>query len=187
MMCSADVLKDYVFGELDTAGRRAVESHMGECGECRQEWERLQMTQTALFSVRDEEMPRRIAFVSDKVFEPTWWQRFWNSAPKLGFASAAMLSAALVVFALYRPAPVVQQAGTVDAAQIDRQMQAAVTKAVASVEERHQAQMMQVVAELEKKRVADREEYGQILESNFSLWKQKMNVMRMAMYERGGE
>jgi hypothetical protein len=56
----------------------------------------------------DEEIPQRIAFVSDKIFEPSPWRRwlaaFWNSGARLGFASAAMLSASLVLFAL-KPAP----------------------------------------------------------------------------------
>ena len=66
--------------------------------------DRLRVTQTALFSLRDEEIPQRIAFVSDKVFEPSPWRRwlsaFWGSSARLGFASAAMLSTALVVSAL---------------------------------------------------------------------------------------
>ena len=58
--------------------------------------------QTALFSLREEEIPQRIGFVSDQIFEPSPWRRgwaaFWGSAARLGFASAAMLSVALVVF-----------------------------------------------------------------------------------------
>ena len=46
--------------------------------------------------------------VSDKIFEPSPWRRwlaaFWNSGARLGFVSAAMLSASLVLFAL-KPAP----------------------------------------------------------------------------------
>jgi hypothetical protein len=61
-------------------------------------------------SLREEEIPRRIAFVSDPVFEPSawrrWWSGFWNTPARLGFGSAALVSAALVVFALARPAPV---------------------------------------------------------------------------------
>jgi hypothetical protein len=30
----------------------------------------------------DREIPRRIAFVSDPVFQLSWWQRFWRSGPK---------------------------------------------------------------------------------------------------------
>ena len=41
---------------------------------CREELARLRLTLDALSTLREEEMPRRIAFVSDKVFEPRWWQ-----------------------------------------------------------------------------------------------------------------
>src|SRR5258708_37318755 len=88
------------------------------------------MTQAALFSLRDEEIPQRIAFVSDKVFEPSpwrrWWSAFWGSTARLSFASAAMLSAAILVSALNRPAPAPAPraaipAGVVTRAEMDRQ------------------------------------------------------------------
>jgi hypothetical protein len=50
-------------------------------------------------------MPHRIAFVSDKIFEPRGWAWLWNSAPRLGFVSAALLAAAILVHAFTRPAP----------------------------------------------------------------------------------
>src|SRR3954447_7825444 len=96
MGCSPFDLKDFFFGELSKADGQSVDKHLAGCVACREELERLQLTQAALLSVRDEEPPRRIAFVSDKVFEPTWWQRMWQSGSKLGFASAALLSAAIV-------------------------------------------------------------------------------------------
>jgi len=110
MSCSPFDLKDYFFEELDDAGRKQVEAHVTGCRACRDELQRLRLTGTTLVSLREEEIPRRIAFVSDPVFEPSPWRRwligFWNTPARLGFASAAMLSAALVVFALARPAPV---------------------------------------------------------------------------------
>lgn len=96
MNCSPSDLKDYFFDELPAAERRAVETHVSTCADCREQFEALRVTGTALLSVRDEEPPRRIAFVSDPVFEPTWWQRVWNSGPRLGFASAAMLTCAIL-------------------------------------------------------------------------------------------
>jgi hypothetical protein len=64
--------------------------------EAREEVERLRLTHRALLSVPDEEVPRRIAFVSDKVFEPSRarriWQGFWQGAPRLAFGMAAMLA-----------------------------------------------------------------------------------------------
>ncbi|MGA3260789.1 MAG: zf-HC2 domain-containing protein [Bryobacteraceae bacterium] len=110
MSCSPFDLKDYFFEELDGAERKQVEAHVTGCRTCREELSRLRLTGTTLLSLREEEIPRRIAFVSDPVFEPSawrrWWSGFWNTPARLGFGSAALVSAALVVFALARPAPV---------------------------------------------------------------------------------
>ncbi len=70
MKCSQFDLKDYVFGELSAVQRKAVDQHIASCATCREELERLTVTQAALATMRDEDPPRRIAFVSDKVFEP---------------------------------------------------------------------------------------------------------------------
>ena len=132
MSCSPFDLKDYFFEELGGAERQQVEAHVTACRVCREELSRLRLTGTTLLSLREEEIPRRIAFVSDPVFEPSpwrrWWTGFWNTPARLGFGSAALLSAALVVFALARPAPVqvvrqvqgpaVQTAQTVQTAQL---------------------------------------------------------------------
>jgi hypothetical protein len=110
MSCSPFDLKDYYFEELGGAERKQVEAHVTGCRACRDELQRLRLTGTTLLSLREEEIPRRIAFVSDPVFEPSpwrrWWSGFWNTPARLGFGSAALVSAALVVFALARPAPV---------------------------------------------------------------------------------
>jgi anti-sigma factor RsiW len=97
MNCSQFDLKGYVLGELTAAERSGVEGHLKACRTCGEEMERLRLTSTALASLGDEELPRRIAFVPDGVFEPKSWARWWNSGPRLGFASAAMLSLAILV------------------------------------------------------------------------------------------
>jgi anti-sigma factor RsiW len=107
MSCPHDDLKAYLLRELAEADRRGVESHLAACAECREELARLRRTAEALRGLPEEEIPHRIAFVSDKIFEPGGWARFWNSAPRLGFASAAMLAAAILGHALLRPAPAV--------------------------------------------------------------------------------
>ena len=120
------------------------------CQPCREELDRLRLTEAALFSLRDEEIPQRIAFVSDKVFEPSpwrrWWAAFWGSSARLGFASAAMLSAALVVFALRDRLPASGPVASARAlpcrraaaseAEIQQRIDAAVHKAVAEIEAR---------------------------------------------------
>ena len=93
-------LRDYLFGELTPEQRREVEHYLKTSSEAREELAQLKTTQSALLSVPDEEVPRRIAFVSDKVFEPSvalrLWRDFWGAAPRLAFGLAAIL---LVTFA----------------------------------------------------------------------------------------
>lgn len=145
MNCSQVDLKAYTLGETTEEGRRQIENHAAACAECREELARLAATRDSLLMLRDEEMPRRIAFVSDKVFEPSWWQRVWNSGPKLGFASAAMLSVALLANVWMRPTPVAAQGvSQADLArtevrlqkEMDARMEATLTKAVADSEAR---------------------------------------------------
>ena len=93
-------LRDYLFDELRSDERLEVEAYLSTSAEAREELDRLRTTQQALRNVPDEEMPRRIGFISDKVFEPSrtrrWWLGFWDAAPRFGFSMAAVL---LVLFA----------------------------------------------------------------------------------------
>jgi len=104
MKCPPFDLRDYFLKELTTPQSAQVEEHIQSCLECREEFDQLRLTEAALFTLREEEIPQRIAFVSDKIFEPSpvrrWFSNFWGSAGRLGFASAAMLSAALIFFSL---------------------------------------------------------------------------------------
>jgi anti-sigma factor RsiW len=170
MSCSPFDLKDYFLQELPASQRVQVEGHVRQCAGCREDLERLQMMQSALFSLRDEEIPQRIAFVSDPIFEPSpvrrWLGGFWTSTARLGFASAAMLSLSIFYFAATRPAPAPERAAvpTMAAAapasllqkemtqeQIDQQIQQAVVKAVADVEARQNAKTTQLAADLESR------------------------------------
>src|SRR6202167_5660325 len=146
MTCSlsgltTDDLKAYVFGEATRQERGVVEDHVRGCQSCREELDRLNLTRSALASLEDEEIPRRIAFVSDRVFEPRWWQTMWRSGPAMGFASASLLAAAIVAHGVAPPvAPAT--GSSVDAAQIERRvdarvnspMDAAIVKAVNEVQ-----------------------------------------------------
>jgi ferric-dicitrate binding protein FerR (iron transport regulator) len=93
-------LRDYVLDELTPPQRAEVERFLAASVEAREEVERLRLTHQALLSLPEEEPPRRIAFVSDKVFEPSLsrrlWQSIWQGAPRLAFGMAAVL---LVFFA----------------------------------------------------------------------------------------
>src|SRR5580693_5680799 len=96
MSCLID-LKAYAVDEVTRQERGVVDDHVRGCQSCREELDRLTLTRSALASLEDEEVPRRIAFVSDQVFEPRWWQTMWRSGPAMGFASAALLAAAILV------------------------------------------------------------------------------------------
>lgn len=93
-------LRDYLFDELSSQERAEMEAFLSTSAEAREELDRLRTMQQALRSAPDEEMPRRIGFISDKVFEPSrarrWWLGFWDVAPRFGFSMAAVL---LVLFA----------------------------------------------------------------------------------------
>jgi anti-sigma factor RsiW len=150
MSCSPFDLNDYFLKELADSERRQVEGHVRECGRCREELERLRLTEASLFALREEEIPQRIAFVSDKVFEPApwrrWWAAFWGSAARLGFASAAMLSVAILVFALTRgPAQRPVTGVSAGSADVQVQIQAAVDKAVHESEARQSAKTEKLV------------------------------------------
>ena len=173
MKCSPFELKDYFLKELPQGEAQQVEAHVKGCAVCREEVERLRLTEGALFALREEEMPQRIAFVSDKIFEPSAWRRgwaaFWGSSARLGFASAAMLSAALMVFSLARtagspaapltarvavPAAPVSGPAPVSEAQMEQRIQAAVDQAVAASEARMAKSFDQKVADLQKRNQA---------------------------------
>jgi len=166
MSCSPFDIRDYFLEELAANERRQVEAHVNACSACRDEFDRLRVTQAALRSVADEEIPQRIAFVSDKIFEPSPWKRrlaaFWNSGARLGFASAAMLSCALIYSAARRPAqiatappvavasaaPVPAATPALSGAEIQQRIDDAVSQAIGSSEKRQQVQMAKLMRDL---------------------------------------
>jgi anti-sigma factor RsiW len=146
MSCSPFDLRDYYLKELTDPQQREVEAHVKDCPACREELQQLRLTQAALFALRDEEIPQRIAFVSDPVFEPSparrWWAAFWGSSARLGFASAAMLSAAILVATLAHTGGGV--AAGLSYAEVDRRIQ----QAVYASEARQTAKTTQLVHDL---------------------------------------
>lgn len=146
MSCSPFDLRDYCLGELAEKDRRDVEGHVRACPACHEEVDRLRATQAVLLAVRDEEIPRRIGFVSDKVFEPSPLKRWWSSSSRLGFASAAMLSAALLAFTFHRPGPpAAPKADTATVSEAVRETEARdarkTAELIAAAEKRFAAQM----------------------------------------------
>ena len=154
MSCKAVDVKAWMLGEVDRREKGMYEQHLAQCQECRVELDRLRLTRTALLTLPDEEPPRRIAFVSDRVFEPRWWQRMWQSGPAMGFASAALLAGAILVHGFTRPIPVVtapSPVAQVDTARIERRVNAAVAQAVAEIERRDDAKHREILAAAESK------------------------------------
>jgi anti-sigma factor RsiW len=142
MSCTNIDWKAYALGELDPAARRQAEEHATSCEACREELAGIRLTIDSLSALRDEEVPRRIAFVSDKIFEQRWWQRVISQVMSPTFAGALVVAAAIVVHAF---------AGS---GQSDKAIQArvdkAVNQAVAQVEARQaqQTEDMQAAYEL---------------------------------------
>jgi anti-sigma factor RsiW len=192
MSCSPFDLRDYFLKELAEPDNRQVETHLRGCAACREELDRLRVAEAALLTLREEEIPQRIAFVSDKIFEPSparrWWAAFWNSGARLGFASATMLSAALLVSAFTRPAPApapgVAPAPAISAAamqqEIDRKVTEAVLKASTDIEARHAKKTADTVAAIEKRAELDRQSLVLAMEKNFEYMSKRMNRFTVA-------
>ena len=129
-----DLVRDYAFDELAAAERRSVEQHLAQCSSCAAELDQIRLTTAALRVLPDREVPRRISFVSDRVFEPRsgFLSGFWNSAARLGFASACVLAVGLS-FAAYHRQPEVRtivQTADISKAALDEAVNRAVALAV---------------------------------------------------------
>lgn len=182
MSCSPHDLRDYILKELDGNARGEVERHLKSCGACRLETDRLLLTEAALHSLRDEEVPRRIAFVSDKIFEPSLLHRWWRA----GWVPAGALIAAAIIFAaLYRPQPVIQQA-KLDPAGLRAEISREVAKAVAASEERSARRTAEVLAAAERCFELDRRADRLAFEENLEYLGKQLRVRYVASNGRGG-
>lgn len=173
MNCSPHDLRDYLFEELTPAQSGEVRAHLKTCAPCLSEVDNLRSTQTALLALRDEEMPQRIGFVSDKVFEPSpfrrWLAGFWNSTARIGFVSSTILAGAILVHAfvqVHNPAqsvhnapaqPVISQVDisneinkAVDA-RVNQAVNQAVAQAVAESEARAQKRTTALLVAAQKR------------------------------------
>jgi hypothetical protein len=159
--------KSYALGELDARVRQEAESHVAACADCQDELAGLRVTLDAMATLREEELPRRIAFVSDKVFEPRWYEKLFL---RPSFAAAGLIAAAILVHALVRPvstpASAPQSMAQVDtraiearvtaevtarlqnemAAAVNTALNTAVTKAVAETEKRDDQRTAQLLS-----------------------------------------
>ncbi len=200
MSCSPFDIRDYFLGELPESSRPLMEAHLKLCGACRDEVERLRVTQSALLSFSDEELPQRIRFVSDKVFEPSplrrWLNGFWNSGARLGFASAALLTVALLVTALHRPTTVIreivqspapiQQASQTTSGIGQQQLDEAVRTAVAEAESRQEQRTQALLAATEKRHELDTQAISLQVEENIGVMRKMLNRYIVASAQMGG-
>lgn len=176
-------LKAYALGEGSPSERKAIEAQLAQSEDGREELRALEYTLHALKSIPDEEIPRRIAFVSDPVFAPSWWQRFWQSGPQLGFVSAGLLAAAILGHgALMRPMAAVAPAAVameskLNQTDVDQAVNAAVTKALAGAEARQKEMLNTALAEVEKRHETERQMMAVSFDENLSLLRKQMNRM----------
>jgi anti-sigma factor RsiW len=183
MSCSPFDLRDYFLQELDPEQLGQVDRHVKTCAGCREELDRLRITGVALASLRDEEIPQRIAFVSDKVFEPSLlrrlWRDFWGSAARLGFASATLLAGALIFFASHRPAGAAANESEI-AHRVQAAVQSAVAQNVAQLEARQTRQTAELLAAAEERYTRQRDADMRAVDDQISVIQKRYNVMLMA-------
>lgn len=198
MTCPSFDWKSYVLDEITAPDRRPMEQHLAGCAHCREEVEGLRLTVTALRRLPVREIPKRISFVSDPVFEPSFWQRFWSSAPRLGFASAAMLAAAILLHG-YMVRPAQTTTAALSSAQIERQVQARVNEEVArllptAVDQRVQAQLKPAMTnlsarlqEMKKANEEDRLADQRLVSDAFTHLEKRYNTLYLTASRMGGD
>ena len=190
MSCSPFDLRDYFLKELPDSEQRQVEAHVRNCQPCLEELDRLRLTEAALFALREEEIPQRIAFVSDQVFEPSpwrrWWAALWGSTARLAFASAAMLSIAILVSAL-RPVgqialvpSVPQVVKAISDTEIQTRIDTAVARAAAQVDARQTEKTKQLMADLETTR-----QHLILAADEFDYYQRRFNAIRISASNYG--
>ena len=138
-----------------------MEAHVNHCPPCREELERLQLTEAALFSLRDEEIPQRIAFRQRPDFRA--FARAALAQRLLGIHRAPgvrLRRHALRVDFLFcchpsgsapdRTAVTPVAAVSPSPQEVQQQIQQAVAQAVAAVEARQTAKNKELVAYFER-------------------------------------
>jgi hypothetical protein len=185
MTCSSVDLKAFALGE--PCGGPGEAAHIESCESCREELERLRVTQTALLALPGEEIPQRIAFVSDKIFEPHWWQWIWRSGPAMGFASAVLVAAAIFASALARPVTVVQSAAGIGAAQVEHMVAAEVDRRVAlqvakvaAESQMREAKAVEMLNAAEKRFELQRQSDIAMMQQAARYWENKMGQLMVA-------
>ncbi len=185
MSCQEFDWKGFALDEIQAGERRGMEEHLRVCVACAEELEALRLTMTAMKRLPVLAVPRRISFVSDPVFEPSWWQRFLNSGPRLGFASAAMLSMAILTHGVVTRPQVVRAPAAAPVQQVAQQMPPAVEtdEIRAQVLAEVSARLSEQEKKAERRRLADLAE----VKSAFDMMHKRMNVNYLNAVRSGGD
>jgi anti-sigma factor RsiW len=211
MSCGDIDLKAYFLGESSPFEKRDLEAHVGSCMACRLEFDRLGVTRAALLAIPEEEPPRRIAFVSDPVFEPSGWRRFWNHFNPVALLASTAL-AAVVAFAVVRtqmPEPfvgniqeavVVNKIGEIQetASSINQDFEERVSRevtlrlkdslqeAVYASERRQQERTAEIVKAVEDRLILEHREQMLIMEASLEMLNKRVNTSYRAAADFGG-
>jgi anti-sigma factor RsiW len=183
-----------LFDNLPETEKESLRKHLAGCGACQVEADRLKATTLALRSVPDEEPPVRIRFVSDRVFEPSWWQRLnpFSGPGLLGhaalaiptlFAAAILISMQLGHYGNPKSTAVqqVDQAAFEKKVQqaVDARLNVAVAQAVHEVEARQDMKFQGMLAEYHKQQEQDQEKLVQQVQA---AWRYEDQMKTRAMY-----
>ncbi|MEJ5367940.1 MAG: zf-HC2 domain-containing protein [Bryobacteraceae bacterium] len=194
MPCGEFDWKGFVLQEVAPEERRRMEEHLKGCAACRQEVEALGLTVVAVRRLPQQPVPRRLAFVSDPVFELPWWKRLWRMpAPAWGFAGALVIAAAIIAHGLLTPPPAAP--ARADAAEIRRlveeelerqvpaRVEAAVKAHVAPAAAQLEARLAAFEQRVEKERRADLRD----VTAAFELLQKRINNVYLATAQYGGD
>ncbi len=194
MPCADYDWKGFVLQEIPPAERRRMEEHLKSCAACRQEVEALGLTLVAVRQLPQQPIPRRLAFVSDPVFELPWWKRLWRMpAPAWGFAAACVLAAAIFAHATMTPPPPVtaryDPAAVEKAvqAELERQLPARLEAAVRTQIAPAMAQLETRLASFEQRVENDRRADLRDVTSAFELLQKRINNVYLASAQYGGD
>lgn len=185
MTCQDFDWKGFALDEITAPDRRRMEEHLLTCAACGEELEAVRLTMTAMKRLPVLAVPRRISFVSDPVFEPSWWQRFLSSGPKLGFASAAMLSMAILAHGVVTRPEVVRVPAAAPVQQVAEQAPPRVSadEIRAQVIAEVSAKLTEQEKKAEERRQADLTE----VKSAFDTMQKRMNNIYLSAARYGGD
>jgi len=195
MPCADYDWKGFVLQEIPAAERRRMEEHLRSCAACRQEVEALGLTLVAVRQLPQQPIPRRLAFVSDPVFELPWWKRLWRMpAPAWGFAAACVVAAAIFAHALMAP-PAPPAVAQYDPAALEKAVQAELERQLpARVEAAVRTQIAPAMSQLETRLVSfeqrmqtERRADLRDVTSAFELLQKRINNVYLASAQYGGD